>query len=281
MKIFILVICGLVTCLGGGVARAYALVNVSPVFYVALGDSRAAAPTWTSVLAGDHCGRTANAYPVLVAKALRVSYRSVACTGATSDDVLRGQKILGARPLRPQVDALSVHTGLVTVSIGGNDIDWSRLILPCFPLFGDGHCRTNHTMEAAITTALRAFTLKLDHLLAEIALRAPVARVVVVGHGGYFGSRGCLPDAPMSDLDAPTVAAFFDRFNQVLRVGAARRGASYVDVAGPAAGHDTCAGARRWFLGDWPRGDIQTRHPTPLGSANIARLIVGVVRHGR
>lgn len=274
MKLLVSALAALLLVSGAGVAAA----DSGPV-YVALGDSRAAGPTWTSVLSGDNCGRTPDAYPAKVAAELGVSYRSVACVGATSDDVLQGQRVLMVRPVPPQVDALSPDTKLVTLSIGGNDIGWTGLIAPCFPLVGgDGRCRENSAMQAAIDAQLGALPAKVDRVLTEVHRRSPDARIVVVGHGGYYGAQGCAPDARMSAADAPTVADFFGRFNDVLRGSADRAGAEYVDVAGPARGHDVCAGAQKWFLGDFPRGNTQTRHPTPLGSENMARLIVDKLR---
>ncbi|RPA65573.1 SGNH/GDSL hydrolase family protein [Gordonia oryzae] len=277
MKLLVSALAALLLVSGAGVAVA----DSGPV-YVALGDSRAAGPTWTSVLSGDNCGRTPDAYPAKVAAELGVSYRSVACVGATTDDVLHGQRALAIRPVPPQVDALSPDTALVTLSIGGNDIKWTNLIAPCFPLVGgDGKCRENSAMQKAIATQLGALPAEVDRVLTEVRRRSPHARIVVVGHGGYYGTHGCAPDANMSAADAPTVADFFARFNNVLRESADRAGAEYVDIAGPARGHDVCAGAQKWFLGDFPRGNTQTRHPTPLGSENMARLIVEKLRRPR
>ncbi|WP_254859741.1 GDSL-type esterase/lipase family protein [Gordonia sp. IITR100] len=92
--------------------------------YVALGDSRAAAPTPTSAQHPDGCGRTRDAYPTHLASRLRMSYTSVACVNATTADVTTRRQAtpFGARPV--QINALSWSTRLVTLSIGGNDLRW-------------------------------------------------------------------------------------------------------------------------------------------------------------
>ncbi len=54
--------------------------------YVALGDSRAAAPTRTSARQPDGCGRTPDGYPTHVAAQLGVTYKSVACVNALASD---------------------------------------------------------------------------------------------------------------------------------------------------------------------------------------------------
>ncbi|MBR7679350.1 lipase, partial [Streptomyces daliensis] len=83
---------------------------------VALGDSYS-----SGVGAGDYdpdsgdCKRSANAYPQLWSAAnAPSSFDFVACSGATTDDVLSGQ-----------LDALSDATGVVSISIGGNDVGFA------------------------------------------------------------------------------------------------------------------------------------------------------------
>lgn len=273
MKLIVTALATLLTILGAGIATA---ADPGP-YYVALGDSRAAAPTWTSVLGGDNCGRDGAAYPVRLAIDLGITYRSVACISATTTNVLEGQQLTTAIP--PQVDALAADTQLVTLSIGGNDIGWSELIRPCFPAGGgDGKCRTNTAMQTAIAAQLATLPGKVEAVLDEIHERSPNARVMLVGHGGYFGAGGCAFDSTLHANDAPTVAAFFAQFNAALQSAATAGDAEYVDIAGPAVGHDVCSGANnRWFIGDWPRGGTQFRHPTPLGSQAMADLIAAAL----
>ncbi|MDL9948669.1 SGNH/GDSL hydrolase family protein [Gordonia sp. ABSL11-1] len=261
-----------------GVGAPFASADSGP-YYVALGDSRATAPTWTSVLYDDNCGRTRDAYPGKVAAALGVTYRSVACTGITSTELLHGKRVLW-RYIPPQVDALSRSTQLVTLSIGGNDIGWWELISSCFSQIPgrDTRCRDSGSVSAAINAAFSTLPPKIDAVVAEVERRSPDATVVVVGHGGYYGSVGCNPQANISPADAGFVQTFFTRFNRVLRESADTFGARYVDIAGPAAGHDACSGNRSWFEGNSPRWPTQVRHPTPLGSSNMGRLIVEQLR---
>lgn len=106
-----------------------------PVHYVALGDSRAVGPAWLSYAGGDGCGRSDAAYPAMIANALHpASFASVACSGATSAHVVSTpQSTFTPLPRRVpvQIDVLRPHTPLVTLSIGGNDLNWAQLIGPC------------------------------------------------------------------------------------------------------------------------------------------------------
>lgn len=133
-----------------------------------------------------------------------LTYRSVACTGTTTTNILEGQKVFMVRPVPPQVDVLSRNTKLVTLSIGGNDIDWWGLISSCFPSWSTADAR-----------------------------------------------------------DAVFVSEFFDRFNDVLSSAAQRSGATYVDIAAAAVGHDRVpgriGGSRGTHLSRKPRSGTRRR----------------------
>src|SRR5690606_10858605 len=88
--------------------------------YVAMGDSYS-----SGTGAGDYqdllCTRSDNAYPAQWADAhAPESFAFVACGGATIPDVLANQ-----------LSALDENTTLVSLSIGGNDAGFARLMLTC------------------------------------------------------------------------------------------------------------------------------------------------------
>ncbi|MEH3157244.1 MAG: SGNH/GDSL hydrolase family protein, partial [Gordonia paraffinivorans] len=169
-----------------------------PIRYVALGDSRAAAPSLTSFLEPSGCARSHQGYPYRVRAALKpVSFTDATCVAATTDDVLdHGQQTL-LRTQRPQVEALRRDTTLVTLSIGGNDIAWASLLQPCFgPTDAvDSDCRRDAGLRVRQDAAFTGLLPKLQRVLDAIRQRSPRARVIVVGHGGYYGHAGCFPTA--------------------------------------------------------------------------------------
>ncbi|UCZ89437.1 hypothetical protein WDY80_05020 [Gordonia hongkongensis] len=121
-------------------------------------------------------------------------------------------------------------------------------------------------MARRIDSGLSAVAPKIGTTLDKIASSAPNARVVLVGHGGYYGRTGCPGQANMSNADAAYLQTFFQRFDTILRTAAVTRSMTFVDVASAAVGHDACAGAARWFEGNFSQSQTQPRHPTPLGS---------------
>lgn len=266
-------------CLLSTVLAVPATATPSGPEYVALGDSNAAAPTNGSSLRPDGCGRTDDGYPVHVAARLGLSLRSVACVNATTANVTTTPQLTLYGPRLVQTHALSRSTRLVTLSIGGIDLQWWSLVSSCFTReFGrDARCRDNASVTRRINSGLASLAPKIDATLTRIGQRAPNARVVLVGHGGYYGQTGCPGQANISTADAAFVLRFFERFNAVLRHSARAHSVVFVDVAGPAAGHDACAGSARWFEGNISRSATQVRHPTPLGSKAIADLVVAAL----
>lgn len=250
----------------------------SAIRYVALGDSRATGSPHDPLSIRDGCFRTSDAYPQIVADTLgAASYVSRACAGAKTENITNTPQftITGAQP--PQIGALQPDTTLVTVSIGGNDIAWSSLVEPCYTFVPglDANCRSDATTARRMNDALTVLGPKVSATLAAITGKSPAATVLVVGHGGIFGDRGCWPYIPTSDADAAFVVQFFVKMNDVLADAARRNGAYFVDVAAAAVGHDACAGSdRRWFEGLVPRSFTMPLHPTHEGLRAMASLVV-------
>lgn len=250
--------------------------NDTPIHYVALGDSRAAAPTNLSVFRPDGCGRTSSSYPTVLASKLGATLTDKSCVAAKTDNILstRQLTLYGFREL--QINALTPDTDLVTMSIGGNDIGWSQFVNPCISTLPgiDKKCRDDAELQTSIDTALSDLQPKVERVLSEVKARAPQATVVLVGHGGLYDETGCAWRANYSDADGPVITGFFAEFNATLEAAASSHDVIFIDVDTPAQnGHDVCSGEQRWFNGDSSGSMYQDRHPTPLGSRAIADLI--------
>ena len=179
-----------------------------------------------------------------------------------------------------QTAALRPDTTLVTLSVGGNDIRWFGIVNHCMETTPgrDRDCRADTTLPGLIAARLATLSARLDHVLTGVRAHAPAARILVVGHGGYFGPRGCPGEAPFSDADAPVVAGFFRQLDGVYQAAAQRAGAGFVDVGAAAVGHDACAPTgQRWFTGVRAADGVPSTHPTPAGSEGIARAVVATL----
>lgn len=217
---------GLVMAMGP--VEATAAHAAAPVNYVALGDSYS-----SGVGAGDYisssgsCERSTEAYPEQWADTNSpASFVSVACSGATTADVLASQ-----------VSALSTGTTLVSITIGGNDAGFSSVMETCVLLPTSSCLSAVKTAEAFIADQLPA---RLDATLQAIAADAPNARVVVLGYPDLYDlseSGSCIG---LSTADRTALNQGADALDGALQAAAQANGDTFADVRGQFAGHEIC-----------------------------------------
>ena len=187
--------------------------------YVALGDSYASgeglqpnAATYISPSNNDGCHRSATAYPVLVAASLNIDLGQfetygpggfVACSGATSRDLLKGEN---GEPA--QIAALSSATRWVTVTAGGDDLHFSNVLLACLDLRASvkvhrttrsytqsGIVHESQTCGEYVASANTLFNVTngtskevaaLEHVYEQIFVHAPNAELAVLNYPQLF-----------------------------------------------------------------------------------------------
>ncbi|ONI83631.1 GDSL family lipase [Saccharothrix sp. ALI-22-I] len=253
--------------------------------YVALGDSYASGPfiphQRTDPLG---CFRSTRNYASLVAERLGTKLTDVTCGGATTVDMTAPQDVLfGPNP--PQLDALTPDTDLVTVTIGGNDIGFSDIILTCaqdsvLDPFGNP-CTRRYTAGGTDRLAARidALAPKVAAVLQGIAQRAPEAHVVVVAYLRILPpSHGCWPVVPISVGDVPYLDATQRKLNGMLGARAGAAGATFVDPYPSSLGRDVCQlPGVKWVEGLVPTAPAFPVHPNAAGMRAVADLVVAAV----
>lgn len=228
---------------------ATSAAEASSVDYVALGDSYAAGTGATGMTG--ICFRSPNGYPGLWAAANDpATYRSVACSGATTADV---------RNL--QVHALSRRTDLVTLTIGGNDAGFVSTVVTCM-LGTDATCR--QAADAARAFIRDDLPARLDATYAEIARRAPHADVVVLTYPRLYDTAAS--SCTMSIAKRRALNAGADQLATVIRARAARAGFRYADVRGAFDGHGIC-GKATWINPPAVLSPVASFHPNAAGYA--------------
>lgn len=218
--------------------------------YVALGDSYSSGVgTGTYYADGGACHRSPNAYPVLVAARLGASLRFSACSGAKTGDVLSSQ----LRPLRGS-------TRYVTISIGGNDAGFSRVIAKCaapWPVSCDGE------ITGAQSYIRDTLPGKLDSVYSAIRSRAPGARVAVVGYPRLFSGRDCSVATFFSPAEETRLNQAADLLADTESGRAASFGFRFVDSRAAFAGHAVCGGIE--WLNGLSSPLIESFHPNVSG----------------
>lgn len=258
--------------------------TTSSMKYVSLGSSYVTGPGGGHYAGGKtarRCGRTTNDYPREVAAAAKGRLRLVdnACSGAVTRDLTHPAKHPVNNP--PQIDAVTPDTRLVTITVGGNDIDYVGRVISM-------SC-ANSDPERGRTIAPRtcardgvpspepeaaAYSLVEQRLVAAveaIRTRAPHAVVMLVDYPPAVakGDRGCalLPLSP-------------DEIDQTLRVenalagatakAARRTGVELVTASLAGEAHDVCS-PDPWVTGFAKPVPF---HPNESGKRGVAQLII-------
>jgi lysophospholipase L1-like esterase len=246
-----------------GMLAAATPAHAATVNYVALGDSYS-----SGVGAGAYdpasgsCSRSPRSYTALWAAGhAGTVFTSVACGGATTDDVRSSQ-----------VGALGASTTMVTITIGGNDAGFVNVVTTCL-LGTDGACAfAVNSAKAYATTVLPG---KLDRTYAAIRSHAPNARVIVLGYPRLFELTSSCGLFGMSLTKRQTLNGAADTLAGVIAGRARAAGDTFIDVRGNFAGHGICAGTPWINTTTWPVTD--SYHPNSSGyRSGYLPALVGV-----
>ncbi|MFG3656172.1 SGNH/GDSL hydrolase family protein [Streptomyces sp. NPDC047706] len=220
--------------------------------YVALGDSYSSGVGAGSYISssGD-CKRSTRAYPYLWAAANSPSsFHFTACSGARTDEVLAGQ-------LAP----LNASTGLVSLTVGGNDAGFADVMTTCV-LQSDSACVSRiNTARAYVDTTLPG---KLDNVYAAIRGKAPSAQVVVIGYPRFYKlGQACLG---LSETKRKAINDASDHLNTAIEKRARNHGFAFGDVRTTFTGHEICSGASWLHSVNWFNIG-ESYHPTAGGQS--------------
>jgi lysophospholipase L1-like esterase len=276
--------------------------------YVALGDSYAAGEGLRPFEAGTEeigCNRSDQAFArVLASYAHQLDLGLsgfVACSGAVTSDIYHPRATGVA--IQPQVPAKGpfpdVH--LVTITIGGNDVQFAQIVERCFEYddcvhdvlswpspAGDGSQVATSLADWA-PQMLRALGTRVTDVYDELRQTFPDARIVVIGYPYLFPGGDVRPSVTPDDCaiilrrfsteERAWIRAMSDRFNDLLYEHAAVANLEFVSPAAVWAGHEPCG-----HDGQYTNGiklsmalanpvDGGSFHPNPAGQRQFAVLL--------
>jgi lysophospholipase L1-like esterase len=265
--------------------------DVLPGSYVALGDSYTAGPDIPDQTGGTAgCEQSSSSYPHLVARSMRLALTDMSCSSATIASLSAPQSTSdGINPA--QLSVLSAATTLVTLGIGGNDVGWSAIITRCTELdlipalmSGDSTpCEDYYKSGGTdpIQQKMQAVAGQLAEALAQIRLRAPRARIYVVGYPDLLPAVGgaCAHTVGITDGDMAFLNNEEMRLNSMLRQDAQAAGDGYIDTYTASEGHDACsAAASRWIEPLLPASPAAPLHPNAVGEQGMADVVVKAIK---
>ena len=251
--------------------------------YVALGDSFTAAPYVPRTDLADGCFRSDGNYPALLAERLGADLADVSCSGATTTDVLQGQRILDY-DIAPQIEAVTPEADLVTVGIGGNDFNLFATMIDLCTAPADSEladrdgspCTDRLEAEGRdLRTEVAQVEQNVARVLRRVTDRAPDAAVVLVGYPHFLPPTGEACDIlPIATGDLDLVREIADGLDRAMRDAAQAAGVRFLDLRAVSADHHICADE------PWVNGAVRDTeraleyHPFAAHQQAVADLLV-------
>jgi hypothetical protein len=163
-----------------------------------------------------------------------------------------------------QITALDPGTGLVTITIGGNDAGFASVLRTCTVAPSDGVCFA--AVDAAENFARTELPGRLARAYAAIRGAAPRAHVIVLGYPRLFDlAPGCAdPLAPNLARRAKLNEGADVIDGVIAKTVISQPGFGFADVRGRFNGHGVCS-AEPWINGPSAPPSIGPYHPTQQG----------------
>ena len=234
--------------------------------YVAMGSSYAAGfGIQPQVPGAGGCGRSELDYPHLVAARLHLDLNDVSCGGAVTANALDTPQ--DSAP--PQIDAVTAKTRLVTMTIGGNDVNYVGTAIEC----GQPNSTCVATANPAQTdAAFQALPHSLTDLIQAVRAIAPSAVIVLVTYVRLVPPTAC-PALHYTPASTRLVASMGARLERVFVAVAKADHVRIVDPYTIGAEHGPCAeGANKWVAGFIATNGFEY-HPTVAGHQEMAHLV--------
>jgi lysophospholipase L1-like esterase len=234
---------------------------------------------------GNTCFRSPLAWPQQLARRLDLAaLPSLACSGAVGRDVQSGRPGGELERRSAQIGRIAGDPGVVTITIGGNDVGFAGVLKDCLL----ANCVTKYRRPSGdlLEARIAALGERLPALYGEIRAAAPRARVVVAGYPRLFPDRdrwaaagGCLMRKRISGDEVDYLNALTPALNAAIADAAKRAGVDFVDVTEAFAGGELqCKGetARSTYL--QPLQDAITLipasfHPNAAGHERLAAVV--------
>lgn len=233
--------------------------------YVAMGSSFAAGPRLGSPKPGtpERCARDQANYASLLAQRLSLNLVDASCSGATTAHLLGAWNDLPA-----QLDALTADTRLVTVTIGGNDVNFVRnlYIAGCDPVTSQRQC-------PALAQPTNSDWAKLEANLREVAgqvrSRAPNARLVFVDYVTLVPAVQTCAAVPFSQANAVVMRQTGEKLARITAKVARETHANLLAAGALSRRHTPCD-PEPWSMGAPGSGGGAPWHPNAAGMHAIA-----------
>jgi lysophospholipase L1-like esterase len=244
--------------------------TLASAHYVALGSSFASGPAIGEMTreAPSLCMQSEDDYPHQLARKRDLTLMDVTCSGATTRDILTNSQFFQ----RPQIELITTETELVTVTIGGNDVNYSRNLIGHSAEQGANRIRgflPGVTSDETIEAGFEGLQSRLEQIVHEARERSPNVRVIFLPYLTTLPASGTCANIGMTEASADKMRAVAARLNAATEVAARNTGADYVDVATLSRDHNACSDAP-WVQ---TASEAVPFHPNLAGMTAIAEAL--------
>ena len=244
--------------------------------YVSMGSSFAAGAGIGPKQTGspERCNRNTNNYASVLATRMELALTDVSCGGAKTDHILGPWD-----ELPPQIEALSADTRLVTITIGGNDVNYVGWLFA-------GSCKMGVSMRPPPCPSgpppSDAMFAKLDQnmraIASEVRRRAPNATLVFVQYVALVSDVTC-PLEAIGPEDASVARGIAERLSATTAAAARDHGALVLNADALSRNHTPCS-VEPWANGLSANYDIRQGapwHPNAAGHAAVADALFAML----
>ena len=252
--------------LTAGFAAAPATADPQPI-YIGLGDSYAAGTGGGAYLpnsfpAPTDCRQTVSAYST------QLSGANWGCFGYTTEGV---SAVVTGASLDPATSPFLAKASVITVTVGGNDIDTGAVAANCVPSTATAGCRA--ALFNSLAVKLPQLPAKIKAMVALIKQKAPRAKVVLTGYPRLFTVNDFM--TAEQKTAAKTINSAADLLNATIALSALATRTKYVSVTNQFINHGV-GSADPWIVGLQPvcqltatcapgAQPLDTFHPTATG----------------
>ncbi|WP_180987286.1 SGNH/GDSL hydrolase family protein [Arthrobacter sp. AFG20] len=229
--------------LTAGLTAAPATAADPPPIYLGFGDSYAAGigggaykagPAWIQ----EPCIQTEEAYSTML------DGENLACSGATTTGV---SAIVTAAAYNPGTARYLANASVITVTVGGNDIDAGAAAVQCAASIATAACKA--ALVNSLAVKLPQLPGKIKAMVAVIKKNAPRARIVLTGYPRLFTANALMTEQQKTTVRTLNSAA--DLLNGTIALSALANRVKYVSVTNQFTNHGI-GSAEPWIVGPEP-----------------------------
>lgn len=264
---------------------------VQTLNYVALGDSFSSGEGVPPFLEGTDvppgsggsvvnlCHRSKFAYASLLDKNASVSLKLTkfaACSGATTENIITSGQYSEVR----QLDAVGSDTDVVTISIGGNDVNFKDVAIACNTDSATNDCVAKLQNSYNIASS-HDFRVKIQSVIAQVKAKAskPSARIIIIGYPNILSTPGASvwcgwAFQSASQQERLLVESLVGELNSASSLAASSLGLEFIDPRDNFNGHAACA-PQPYVNGAVLNNQSYSYHPNQAGQQVYAELISG------